>query len=269
MVLEITAKNVEMDMKSRVGPPGPPASTTASLGKKGNDRRNVIDSCMRDYNGSTSFIRTLTGFLTDRERAAFISHAESVGFDRTQQRETRDCAHRQQWRIAFEDSEIAASIFHRVLPYIPEEIDNAKPHSCSTNIRIYRYDVGDSFGCHFDDTISVEIPTRLEDAEVASSQERGKKGSKNKKSMNLRRRLVGWTKLTILIYLNGYDYPVDGGETRFYLGEKGGEIFVSFSPSSSSGDLLMHGHGNRCLLHEAAPVTGGKKYILRTDVVYL
>ena len=79
---------------------------------------------------------------------------------------------------------------------------------------------------------------------------------------------MGWTKLTILIYLNGYDYQLTV-EKQVLSRRKGGEIFVSFSPSSSSGDLLMHGHGNQCLLHEAAPVTGGKKYILRTDVVHL
>ena len=171
------------------------------------------------------------------------------------QRATRDCAHRQQYRMSFQDEGIASMIFNRVLPFLPPECDKAKPHSCSSNIRIYRYDVGDSFGAHYDDTNSIKIPL-LESADT-------KRASKN------RNNLAGWTKLTILIYLNGDDYPVEGGETIFYKDDaRVRDIFVSFSPTDCSGDLLMHGHGHRCLLHEARPVTYGKKYMLRTDVVY-
>ena len=31
---------------------------------------------------------------------------------------------------------------------------------------------------------------------------------------------------------------------------------------------LLHGHGARCLTHEASVVTEGTKYVLRTDVLY-
>ncbi len=32
--------------------------------------------------------------------------------------------------------------------------------------------------------------------------------------------------------------------------------------------MLLHLHGDECLEHEAAAVTAGVKYILRSDVVY-
>lgn len=248
---------IEIDFQAQIGP------MKSSNSKQGRNKKG-LQQCvmMRDYDGSSSFIRTISGFFTTEERTSFISAAEDMGFERTEQRETRECAHRAQWRISFDDTEIASLLYRRVLPFLPGDIDNARPHSCSSNIRVYKYDEGDSFGAHFDDTNSVEIPA--EDG-VAFARGSGKKKGKKKAAAAQ----VGWTKLTILIYLNGHDHPVEGGETKFYAGEKGGEVFVSFSPAESAGDLLMHGHGHRCLLHEAAPVTSGTKYMLRTDVVYL
>lgn len=67
---------------------------------------------------------------------------------------------------------------------------------------------------------------------------------------------LGTTKLTILIYLS----TCVGGATRF---EKN---LASFEPVQ--GSILLHIHGNDCLLHEADPVTSGIKYVLRTDLVY-
>lgn len=58
--------------------------------------------------------------------------------------------------------------------------------------------------------------------------------------------------LTFMIYLNeGYE----GGETRF----------ESMSVASKPGMALVFEHG---LLHEGAEVTGGVKYVLRSDVMY-
>ena len=38
--------------------------------------------------------------------------------------------------------------------------------------------------------------------------------------------------------------------------------------NTTDGAVLLHAHGQRCLTHSGAPVTGGVKYLLRTDVVY-
>jgi hypothetical protein len=58
--------------------------------------------------------------------------------------------------------------------------------------------------------------------------------------------------LTFMIYLNeGYE----GGETRF----------ESLSVAGKLGMALVFEHG---LLHESAEVTGGVKYVLRSDVMY-
>ena len=59
-----------------------------------------------------------------------------------------------------------------------------------------------------------------------------------------------------------------GGETIFYDAIDESQVFASFSPATMGGCLVLHGHGARCLTHEAAVVTFGAKYVLRTDVLY-
>ena len=62
-----------------------------------------------------------------------------------------------------------------------------------------------------------------------------------------------------------------GGATAFYAGQYGDpdveeSQVLRFEPRR--GTALLHGHGERCLLHEGCEVTGGIKYLLRTDVMY-
>ncbi|KAG0055526.1 hypothetical protein BGZ83_008271 [Gryganskiella cystojenkinii] len=156
------------------------------------------------------------------------------------------------------------------------------------NIRLYRYQKAQSFGAHYDESV-----TDPEDGTVSE--------------------------YTVLIYLNGErDSDLIGGETVFYPkgkknpvstastkrgggataagGKRGGstksddKTFQSAVSSSSSlssvsslsyelpnggiavkpdrGLLLVHRHGDECMLHEALIVQQGYKYVLRTDVMY-
>ena len=62
----------------------------------------------------------------------------------------------------------------------------------------------------------------------------------------------------------------------FYLSSCGGGETVFYGPRNrklaavapAPGLALLHKHGECCLDHEAAVVTSGVKYILRTDVVF-
>lgn len=65
--------------------------------------------------------------------------------------------------------------------------------------------------------------------------------------------------------------PLRGGSTAFYTGRYDDEqiektIVLDFEPEQ--GTALLHGHGERCLLHEGKEVSSGVKYLLRTDVIY-
>mmetsp|Transcript_3407 Transcript_3407/g.5442 ORF Transcript_3407/g.5442 Transcript_3407/m.5442 type:complete len:126 (-) Transcript_3407:163-540(-) len=114
----------------------------------------------------------------------------------------------------------------------PQRICNPRP---STGLRYYCYRKGHSFGQHVDQSI------------------RG--GPKEE------------TEYTALIYLNGQEespYDLSGGETVFWKTAKA--MLTTFSPTK--GDLLLHAHGRRCLMHEGAEVKKGCKYLFRADVFY-
>lgn len=65
------------------------------------------------------------------------------------------------------------------------------------------------------------------------------------------------SQFTFLIYLND---DVEGGSTNFHFGAS--EV-LKVRPRAGTALVFMHKH-----LHEGAEVLGGKKYVLRTDVMY-
>ena len=72
--------------------------------------------------------------------------------------------------------------------------------------------------------------------------------------------------MTVMVYLNsggGVDYQ--GGTTNFLPEEKDRRMEqpVVFTPSV--GDVLVFSHR---ILHEGAAVTSGRKYAVRTDVMF-
>ncbi|CAM9912972.1 unnamed protein product, partial [Ascophyllum nodosum] len=195
----------------------------------------------------------IDGLLSARECATWISHAEEKGFERSFHAQTAEIAHRDNGRITLHSPAVAAAVFARVGPFVPAEMDGRSAAGCNANIRLYRYNVGQRFGKHVDESVEDENG-----------------------------RVSYWT---VLIYLNGGEEgsvatggrdtesgadealePLRGGETVFYKGNYGGKIAASFAPAM--GACLIHGHGQRCLLHEGAVVTSGTKYLLRTDVMY-
>ena len=66
------------------------------------------------------------------------------------------------------------------------------------------------------------------------------------------------SRLTFMVYLNA---DFGGGETKFYGDSR--EVRVAIRPDA--GMALVFAHAQ---LHEGAPVISGRKYVLRTDVMY-
>lgn len=64
------------------------------------------------------------------------------------------------------------------------------------------------------------------------------------------------SQFTFLIYLNG---ECEGGSTNFHLGKDR----LRVQPAQGLALVFLHDH-----LHEGAEVTKGRKYVLRTDVMY-
>ncbi|ORX52279.1 hypothetical protein DM01DRAFT_350494 [Hesseltinella vesiculosa] len=109
-----------------------------------------------------------------------------------------------------------------------------QPCGLNSNIRIYRYRPGQRFEAHYDDSVKDDITGY-------------------------------WTEWTLLIYLNG---DMQGGETVFYKeGKKKKNPPPPIVVQPQQGLALLHRHGQHCLLHEALEVTGGAKWVLRSDVL--
>ncbi|KAK4452884.1 hypothetical protein QBC34DRAFT_19368 [Podospora aff. communis PSN243] len=109
------------------------------------------------------------------------------------------------------------------------------------NIRVYRYIKGHFFDAHYDDSNNVIV--KDEENQAISAK----------------------TTWTLLLYLTSSTEGCTGGETVFYPHDrrlKREEIAVS----PETGMLLLHKHGDDCMLHEGREVTAGEKWILRTDL---
>ena len=73
------------------------------------------------------------------------------------------------------------------------------------------------------------------------------------------------TEYTLLIYLNGRgEQDLIGGDTVFWATKK--KELCRIQPEC--GQLLLHAHGRRCLLHAGDQVIKGCKYMIRADVMY-
>ncbi|KAI0204104.1 hypothetical protein F4808DRAFT_368834 [Astrocystis sublimbata] len=110
------------------------------------------------------------------------------------------------------------------------------------NVRVYRYSKNQFFDCHYDDYNLVELPS--EDG-----------------TQNIRAK----TTWTALLYLTSASDGVQGGETVFYPNDRKLAKEALVVPPET-GMLLLHKHGDNCLLHEGREVTAGEKWIIRTDL---
>jgi len=226
------------------------------------------DALVQQVHDRGNAIYVLEQFLTPAECRAWIQYGEEEkGFEECAQEASRDYAFRKQARISFESTEVAQQIFDRISTrddsILPKSIDGLRASGCSSNMRLYRYRVGDAFGRHIDESNEV-----TQDGVTHVS------------------------KFTALVYLNGTagtapappavaaaasaggkdrahedELPhMQGGETMFYRSHTAARPVYSEAPKA--GNLLLHRHGARCLTHEAKAATHGVKYVLRTDVLY-
>ncbi|KAJ1649175.1 hypothetical protein IWQ61_009657 [Dispira simplex] len=131
------------------------------------------------------------------------------------------------------------------LTRLPSAVTRGKqPVGLNGQLRLYRYDPGQRFGKHYDDTVVDTLGRQSE--------------------------------FTLLIYLNdaGTD-PLNvlgkkassspaGGETVFHILRTSQPLTVT----PRRGLALLHRHGANCLLHEANPVHVGVKYVLRSDIMF-
>ena len=187
----------------------------------------------------------LADFLSRDECACVIELAEAAGYTLAELRESKYTAHRRNGHIRVDSPVLAQQLWKRLADtgaFKKKQDGGRIACGLNPNFRLYRYERGDRFGMHVDESVSLD-----------KSHE---------------------TLFTLLVYLNGVGdttggaSPLAGGETVFYTGTtvRNARPILRFPPRT--GSALVHMHGERCLLHEGALVKSGIKYLLRTDVVY-
>lgn len=138
-------------------------------------------------------------------------------------------------------------IFLRIRALLPKEIDGCSlAASLSHRLNMYRYDRNDVFNRHIDG----DWPGYGLDSDGV--------------------RMIEWpgsrSKLTMLLYLNGPEDGVEGGNTRL-IGRDGSAVDVI--PKKGSALFFRHGMNPQSVPHEGCVVTGSvAKYVARINVLY-
>lgn len=169
-------------------------------------------------------------FLTAEECAAHIATTENVGYmdapittahGFVMRKDIRDNT-----RVMVDDTTLAADLFERARPFLPDRIGAWSLLGLNERFRYYRYENGQTFRPHFDGSFD---------------------RSRSEASF-----------LTFMAYLND---GFTGGDTAFYHND--GRPRVRVVPEQGMALVFEHQQ-----LHEGAAVETGRKYVLRTDVMY-
>jgi hypothetical protein len=188
------------------------------------------------------FAMRLQGALAWGEAAALIAATERHGyvpaslFVDARGREVFKKGVRDSDRCIVDSPQLAAELWRRLGGWVPRERDGREVVGFNERMRFLRYDAGQKFEPHYDAPF------------VRDAAER--------------------TYITLLLYLNdGYE----GGATTFYSDalrapalQRAGPVEV-LPIAPVVGMALLHDHD---VLHAGTAVARGRKYVLRTDVLY-
>lgn len=179
---------------------------------------------------------TVRGLLTPDECAEFVARSEAAGYGdapvNTLGGPVVNKRMRSNERVMVDDPATAAVLWERLRPFVPARRGGWVAAGLNERLRYYRYDPGQEFDWHFD-----------------GHYEWGPDEHSN---------------LTVLLYLTG---GFAGGATEFNFLAFGrvadDDPVVAVVPEA--GMALVFAHR---ILHRGAPVVSGRKYVLRTDVMY-
>lgn len=133
-------------------------------------------------------------------------------------------------RVMIDDTEFVSRLLERISAHLPATFEDEKLLEINERMRFLRYDEGDQFQPHCDASYG--------------------------RPDNSARTLI-----TLQIYLNE---DFEGGETTF-LPRRGDRATKCVPVVPKTGMILVFEHN---ILHEGSLVKGGRKYTIRTDVLY-
>lgn len=170
--------------------------------------------------------------LTPEECASYIALSDKIGYEpatiTTAQGAELRPDVRNNDRVIYDDEDLAETLWKVVKDYFPATVKNRTVRGLNERFRFYRYDPGQHFDWHMDGYFERDNGER--------------------------------SLYTVLFFLND---SFEGGETRFRVRDENGVRTVGVKPVAGHVLIFLHE-----LLHEGAAVTAGRKYILRTDVMY-
>ena len=180
-------------------------------------------------------IFTISSFFSAAECAAEIAHAETLGFTdapiTTSQGMVMMKDVRNNDRVMSDDPQRGAMLWDRVSEFVPSLFINQwRAFGVNERLRYYRYDPGQLFNWHLDGAFA---------------------RSEDEKSF-----------FTFMVYLND---DFEGGETSFHDGRPAFRDLGHFRVKPETGMALLFHHPIR---HRGDTVVSGRKYVLRTDVMY-
>ncbi|MEO1138903.1 MAG: 2OG-Fe(II) oxygenase [Pseudomonadota bacterium] len=179
------------------------------------------------------YVFELTDFLPADLCDRWISDVESEGFEPAlingMQGAKRVPDIRNNDRLIRDDPVLAEELWHKLYPFLSKTIRKRRVVGLNERLRFYRYDVGQKFDWHQDGYFERESGAR--------------------------------SLFTFMIYLND---DFEGGGTSF-SDVYSGQTFPDFCVTPKKGSALVFYHP---VMHRGAPVVSGRKYVLRTDVMY-
>lgn len=188
---------------------------------------------MREETWLNDFVFVVEDFMDPQECKKYVNLCEDYGFEEatvtTAEGVVRRTDVRNNDRVMFKNEEIAEWLWERALEFVPSEFDGRNAIGLNEMLRFYRYDPGQRFDWHQD------FPYERDNGERSY--------------------------LTMLVYLSD---GFEGGETSFD-DSYSDESFDAFQVEPKQGLALFFEHQTH---HKGEPVLEGRKYVLRTDVMY-
>eukprot|EP00298_Acanthocystis_sp_HF-20_P001644 c12063_g1_i1.p1 GENE.c12063_g1_i1~~c12063_g1_i1.p1 ORF type:complete len:285 (+),score=117.96 c12063_g1_i1:133-987(+) len=183
------------------------------------------------------FAITLDDILSEKECQLLIDISEKKGFEPALVnvgggKQIYSPGIRNNDRSYIDSPKLAEIIWQRMKHAVPEKINEWTVVGLNERLRVLRYGVGHEFLPHLD-----------------GAYQRGDEAGDRKNELSF---------ITVLLYLNG---GMEGGQT-FFLDRS---EYTKSEIKPIPGRALLFEHK---LYHQGAPVLGGHKYVIRTDIMY-